>query len=154
MANVKPIPEGFHTVTPHLIIKGAAEAIDFYKKAFGAEEVCRMPGPGGVVMHAEIRIGDSTVMLADEFPDFGSVGPKTIGGSPVTVHLYVKDADAFYDKAVAAGAKATMPLADQFWGDRYGKLEDPFGHQWGIATHIEDLTPEEIEKRAAAAFGG
>ena len=154
MATVNPIPEGFHSVTPHLVIKGAAEAIDFYKKAFGAEEVCRMPGPGGVVMHAEIRIGDSTVMLADEFPDFGSVGPKTIGGSPVTVHLYVKDADAFYDKAVAAGAKATMPLADQFWGDRYGKLEDPFGHQWGIATHIEDLTPEEIEKRAAAAFGG
>ncbi len=144
----KPIPEGFHTVTPHLIIKGAAKALDFYKRAFGAEEVFNMPGPGGMVMHAEIRIGDSHVMLNDEFPDYGKFGPKPGGGSPVQIHLYVNDVDALVDRAVKAGAKLTMPVADMFWGDRYGQLEDPFGHIWSVATHKEDLTPEEIAERA------
>ena len=150
---VKPIPEGFRTVTPHLSLNGCAEAIEFYKKAFGAEEACRMPGPGGKIMHAEIRIGDSVLMLADEFPDMGSRGAQTIGGTPVTVHLYVTDVDATFDRAVKAGAKATMPVADMFWGDRYGRLEDPFGHHWSVGTHKEDLTPEEIGKRAQKAFG-
>ncbi len=147
----KAIPEGFHTVTPHLIIKGASEAIEFYKKAFGAEEVARMPGPGGTVMHAEIRIGDSPIMLNDEFPSFGKTGPKSIGGTPVTIHLYVNDVDALFDRAVKAGAKVTMPIADMFWGDRYGQIEDPFGHQWSLATHKEDVTPEECMRRAKAA---
>ncbi len=152
---VKPIPEGFSSVTPHLIIKDAAKAIDFYKKAFGAEEICRMPGPDGkTVMHAEIKIGNSHVMLADEFPEYGCVGPQTLKGSSVTIHLYVNDADKVYNQAVAAGAKATMPPTDMFWGDRYGKLEDPFGHNWSVATHIEDVSPEECAKRAAKAFAG
>ena len=147
----KPIPDGYHTITPHLIVKGAAEAIEFYKKAFGAEEVMRMPGPGGMVMHAELRIGDSHFMLNDEFPSFGKMGPKSIGGTPVTIHLYVTDVDALYGRAVKAGAKATMPIADMFWGDRYGQVEDPYGHQWSLATHKEDLTPEECMERAKAA---
>lgn len=152
---VSPVPEGFRTVTPHLIIKEAGKAIDFYKKAFGAEEIMRIPGPGGQsVMHAEIKIGDSFLMIADEFPDFGCLGPKSIGGTPVTVHLYVKDADAVYNQAVKAGATATMPLTDMFWGDRYGKLSDPFGHHWSVATHKEDVSPEECAKRMAAQFSG
>jgi uncharacterized glyoxalase superfamily protein PhnB len=154
MAN--PIPDGYHTITPHLVIKGAAEAIEFYKQAFGAEELCRMPMPGanGQVKlgHAELQIGDSRLFLADEFPDYGSVGPN--GSSPVSIHLYVTDADAVFDQAVAAGATVSMPLADQFWGDRYGKLIDPFGHHWSIATHLEDPTPEQMKERMAAAFGG
>ena len=141
-----PVPEGFHTMSPHLIVKGAAQAIDFYKKAFGAEEVMRMPGPDGkTVMHAELKIGNSMVMLADEFPDMGCRGPQSIGGSPVTLHLYVSDVDAAFNKAVKAGAKVTMPLADMFWGDRYGKLTDPFGHEWSVATHTRDLTPDQIQ---------
>jgi uncharacterized glyoxalase superfamily protein PhnB len=152
---VQPIPEGFHTITPHLIIKGAGQAIEFYKKAFDAEELFRMPGPDGKsVMHAEVKIGGSILMVADEFPDYGCLGPKSIGNSPVTIHLYVKDADAAYAKAVKAGATATMPLQDMFWGDRYGKLTDPFGHHWSIATHKEDVAPDECARRAAAAFGG
>ncbi len=152
---VNPIPEGFTSVTPHLIIKDAGKAIDFYKKAFGAEELFRMPGPDGkTVMHAEIKIGNSHVMLADEFPDYGCVGPQTLKGSPVTIHLYVENADASYKRAVDAGAKATMPLTDMFWGDRYGKIEDPFGHHWSIATHIEDVAPEECARRSAEAFAG
>ena len=147
----KPVPEGFHTVTPHLTMKNAGEAIEFYRKAFGAEEIARMPGPGGSVMHAEIRIGDSPIMLNDEFPEHGARGPKTIGGTPVSIHLYVNDVDALFDRAVKAGAKVTMPIADMFWGDRFGKLEDPFGHQWSIATHKEDVTPEECKERAKAA---
>ena len=147
----KPIPDGFHTVTPHLTMKNAGEAIEFYRKAFGAEEVARMPGPGGSVMHAEIRIGDSPIMLNDEFPEHGARGPKTIGGTPVSIHLYVNDVDALFDRAVKAGAKVTMPIADMFWGDRFGKLEDPFGHQWSLATHKEDVTPEECMERAKAA---
>ena len=147
----KPVPEGFHTVTPHLTVKNAGEAIEFYKKAFGAEEIARMPGPGGSVMHAEMRIGDSPIMLNDEFPEHGARGPKTIGGTPVSIHLYVNDVDALFDRAVKAGAKVTMPIADMFWGDRFGKLEDPFGHQWSMATHKEDVTAEECAQRAKAA---
>ena len=132
------IPQGMHSVTPHLVCAGAAKAIDFYKQSFGAHETARMPGPDGKLMHAAVRIGDSTVMLADEMPEWGSLGPKSLKGSPVTIHLYVDDVDSFVARAVKAGAKVTMPVADQFWGDRYGKLEDPFGHQWSVATHIRD----------------
>ncbi len=152
-AAAEPIPEGFRTVTPHLVIRNAAEAIEFYKKAFGAEELCRMPSPDGkTVMHAEIKIGDSVLMLCDEFPQMGAQSPQALGGSPVTVHLYVADVDQAYKRAVDAGATAAMPVQDMFWGDRYGKLTDPFGHHWSIATHTEDLAPEDIGKRAAEAF--
>lgn len=148
-----PIPEGFHSVNPHIIVQNAGEAIEFYKKAFGAEEIMRMPGPDGKsVMHAEIKIGNSIVMICDEFPDMGACSPKKIGGTPVTLHMYVNDADAVYDRAVKAGATATMPPQDMFWGDRYGKLTDPYGHNWSIATHMKDLTPEQIQEGAAAAF--
>ncbi len=152
MPQVKPIPEGMHTVTPDLVCKGAAEAIEFYKNAFNAAEMGRLPGPEGKLMHAMIRIGDSFVMLVDEFPEWGSLGPKTLKGSPVTIHLYVEDVDAFIERAVAAGAKITMPVADTFWGDRYGQLEDPFGHRWSVATHVRDMSPEEIEQAAAKAL--
>lgn len=148
MAKVKPVPDGFHTVTPHLVVKGAADAIEFYRRAFGAEEVARMPGQGGKLLYAEIRIGDSRIMLKDEFPEWGSKGPRANSPTPVTIHLYVDDADAVFQRAVAAGATITHPLADKFWGDRYGKLEDPFGHQWSIATRVEDLTAEQILERA------
>jgi PhnB protein len=153
MAKVRPIPEGHHTVTPHLVVEGAARAIDFYKKAFGAVEVARMPAPDGKrVMHAELKIGDSFVYLADAMPDMGGCkGPVPGAGSPVSLHLYVEDADALYNKAVSAGAKATMPLTDMFWGDRFGKLTDPFGHEWSIATHKEDVSPEEMKRRGEAA---
>lgn len=145
----KPIPEGFHTVTPYLVVKGAAQAIDFYKRAFGAEEVMRMPGPDGrTVMHAEIRIGDSMIMLADEWPGSGCDSPKTLGSTTATLHLYVQDVDAAFKRAADAGAEILMPVSDAFWGDRYGKIKDPFGHQWGLATHKEDLTPEELDRRA------
>src|SRR5712691_4662341 len=145
-ASVKPIPEGMHTVTPHLICAGAAEAIEFYKQAFGAVELSRMPGPDGKIMHASIRIGDSVIMLNDEMPDWGSFGPKSLKGSPVTIHLYVENADAVFEQAVGAGAKVTMPLDDMFWGDRYGKLEDPFGHHWSVGTHVREVSPEEMQK--------
>lgn len=148
----KAIPEGMHTVTPHLVIDGASDAIEFYKKAFGAVEASRLAGPEGKLMHASIRIGDSTLMLVDEAPQYGMLGPKTLRNSPVTVHLYVDDVDAVVAKAVAAGAKIIMPVADMFWGDRYGQLEDPFGHRWSVATHLRDLTPEQI--RAAMMSGG
>ena len=141
---VNPIPEGMHTVTPHLVCAGAAEAIAFYKKAFKATEITRLPGPGGKLMHAAIQIGDSRVMLVDEMPGWGTLGPKARGGASVTMHLSVKDVDAFAAKAVAAGAKVVMPIADQFWGDRYGVLEDPFGHHWSVATHVKDVTPDEM----------
>jgi uncharacterized glyoxalase superfamily protein PhnB len=149
---VKPIPDGMHTVTPHLVIRGAGEAIDFYKRAFGAIELNRAPGPGGTVMHAEIKIGDSVLFLGDEFPQFGSNSPLTYKGSPVTLNLYVEDVDAVFNRAVAAGAKVAMPLMNQFWGDRYGKLTDPFGHEWGLASHIEDVPPDEMKKRMAEAI--
>ncbi|NML60684.1 VOC family protein [Massilia sp. RP-1-19] len=148
--NVKPIPEGVHAVTPHLVCAGAAEAIEFYKKAFNAVEIHRMPGPGGKLMHGAIRIGDSMVMLADEFPEWGSKGPKTLGGTPVTIHLYVEDVDAVFAQAVSAGATPAMAVADMFWGDRYGMLIDPFGHSWSVATHIKDLTTEEMIEASKA----
>lgn len=150
--NVKPIPDGMHTITPHLVCNGAADAIKFYQKAFGAVEVTRLPGEVGKLMHAMIRIGDSAIMLVDEFPDWGMLGPMSLKGSPVTIHLYVEDVDATVERAVAAGAKITMPVEDMFWGDRYGRVEDPFGHHWSIATHIRDLSLEEIQ--AAAKAGG
>ena len=146
MAQVKPVPEGMHTVTPHLTCAGAADAIDFYKRAFNAQEMARMKGPDGKLMHGMIRIGDSALMLVDEYPDYGSFGPKSLKGSPVTIHLYVEDVDAFVQRAVDAGAKVTMPLADMFWGDRYCRLDDPFGHHWSVATHIRDATPEEMQE--------
>jgi len=153
MSQVKPIPDGMHTVTPHLVCAGAAEAIEFYKKAFGAVEMGRVPGPQGKLVHAMIRIGDSAVMLVDEFPEWGGFGPKSLKGSPVTIHLYVDNVDAAVDRAVAAGAKITMPVADMFWGDRYGTLEDPFGHHWSVATHVRDASPAEIEEGAKKACG-
>src|SRR5689334_796132 len=146
MPNVKPIPDDMHTVTPHLICAGAADAIEFYKKAFNAVEGGRLPGPDGRIMHAMIRIGGSAVMLVDEMPEWGALGPKSLKGSPVTIHLYVENVDAFAAQAVAAGAKITMPIADMFWGDRYGKLEDPFGHHWSVATHQRDVTPAEMQE--------
>lgn len=146
MPQVKPIPEGMHSVTPHLVCAGASAAIEFYKKAFGAEERGRMAGPDGRIMHAMLRIGDSPVMLVDEMPEWGSLGPKALKGTPVTLHLYVEDADAFVGRAAQAGAKVTMPVAEQFWGDRYGRIEDPFGHHWSVATHVRDVTQEEMKQ--------
>jgi PhnB protein len=147
---VKPIPEGYHSVTPYLILSGAGDAIAFYKKALGAEEVMRLADPGGKVHHAEISIGDSRVMLADEHPEIQALSPKSVGGSPVSIHLYVEDVDAAVERAMAAGAKLVRPVADQFYGDRVGGIEDPFGYRWFIATHKEDLTMDEIRRRAAA----
>jgi len=151
---VKPIPEGYGAVTPYLIVDGAARAIEFYKEAFGAEETFRMEGPGGRVGHAEIKIGDSHVMLADEHPEMGARGPRSFGGSPISLLLYVEDVDATVSRAVEAGAKLTRPVANQFYGDRTGGLEDPFGHAWYVATHVEDVSEEEMKKRAAAAHQG
>lgn len=148
----RAIPEGDRNVTPYLTVRGADKAIEFYKRAFGAEELLRMPGPGGAIIHAEIKVGDSKVFLSDEFPGMGCRSPETLGGSTASVHLYVEDVDAVFNRAVTAGAKVRMPVADMFWGDRYGKVVDPFGHEWGMATHKEDLTPEEIGQRAAAFF--
>lgn len=148
---VKPIPDGMHTVTPQLICAGAAEAIEFYTRAFNAVEVGRMPGPDGKLLHAMIRIGDSAIMLVDEFPELGAFGPKMPMGSPVNIHLYVPDIDSFFQQAVKAGAKVTMPPQDMFWGDRYGQLEDPFGHHWSVATHIRDVEPEEMAAAARRA---
>ena len=149
-AAVKPIPEGHHTVTPYRILSGASDAIAFYEKALGAEEVLRLADPGGKVHHAEISIGDSRVMLADEHPEIQALSPKTVGGSPVSIHLYVEDVDRAVERAVAAGAKLVRPVADQFYGDRVGGIEEPFGYRWFVATHEEDLTIEEIRRRAAA----
>jgi uncharacterized glyoxalase superfamily protein PhnB len=143
---VKPIPDDMHSITPHLVCAGAADAIEFYKKAFNATEAARLPGPDGKLMHAMIRIGGSAVMLVDEFPEWGSFGPKSLKGSPVTIHLYVNNVDAVVEQAVAAGAKIKMPVADMFWGDRYGQLEDPFGHRWSVATHVRDVSMEEAER--------
>jgi PhnB protein len=154
MSKAKPIPKGYHTATPYLIIKGAAKAIEFYKKAFGAAEMMRMTQPDGRVGHAEIKIGDSLIMLADEFPEMGARSPQSLGGSPVSILLYVQDVDALTSQAITAGAKVVRPVKDQFYGDRSGSLEDPFGHQWHIATHVEDVPPEEMKKRAAAAGRG
>jgi PhnB protein len=150
---IKRVPEGQHTITPHLVVKGASQAIEFYRQAFGAEEIRRVPARDGkTLMHAELKIGDSRLFLVDEFPEMGCQGPKSYGGSSVTIHLFVDDVDSFFKTALAAGAEERMPVADMFWGDRYGRLVDPFGHEWSVATHKEDLTPEELNKRAAAAF--
>ena len=146
MAKVKGVPDGMHTVTPHLVCADAGAAIDFYKKAFNATEMHRMPGPDGKLMHGCIKIGDSMVFLVDEMPQWGALGPKALKGSPVTIHLQVEDIDVFTKRATDAGAKVTMPVADMFWGDRYGQIEDPFGHRWSVATHIRDMSPEEMQK--------
>ena len=152
MANVKAIPEGYHSVTPYLVIDGAAAAIDYYKEAFGASELFRMDH-GGKIGHAEIKIGDSPIMLADEFPEMGHVGPKKLGGSPVGIMIYVDDVDTIYNRAIAKGGVEVKALQDQFYGDRSGTLKDPFGHLWTVATHKEDVSPEEMEKRMAAVKG-
>ncbi|HSA93293.1 MAG TPA: VOC family protein [Terriglobales bacterium] len=149
---VKAIPDGYHSITPYLVVRGAAKAIDYYQRAFGAKERFRMPGPGGSVAHAEIDIGDSVVMLSDENPEQGAVSPEALKGSPASVFLYVEDVDKTFAQAVKAGAKAVMPPEDMFWGDRFGKLIDPFGHNWALATHKEDVSPEEMEKRMAQMF--
>ena len=146
----KAIPDGYHSATPYLIVKGAADAIEFYKRAFGAVELFRMANPDGRIGHAEVRIGDSVIMLADEHPDMGYRSPRSLGGSAVSIMLYLEDVDAVFARALAAGARAQRPVADQFYGDRSGNLEDPFGHVWTIATHVEDVSPEEIERRLAA----
>jgi uncharacterized glyoxalase superfamily protein PhnB len=151
----KPIPHDMHSITPHLVCAGAAAAIDFYIKAFGAQDCGRLAAPDGKLMHAMIRIGDSALMLVDENLEWGMKGPKALGGSPVTIHLYVENVDEVFTRAVKAGAKVTMPLENTFWGDRYGKLEDPWGHQWSLATHIQDLSSEEIiEASKNACCGG
>lgn len=147
---VKAIPDGYYSLTPYLVIKGAAKAMEFYTKAFGAVETVRMPGPGGQVMHAEMKIGNSMLMLADENPERGHLSPATLGGAGSSVMLYTDDVDATFKKATAEGATVEMPPADMFWGDRMGNLTDPFGHKWAIATHKEDVSPEEMEKRMAA----
>ena len=151
MANVKPIPEGYHSVTPYLIINGAGDAIDFYKKAFGATELFRMPAPEGKIGHAEIKIGDSPIMLADESLEMGYKSATTLSGSPVSLMIYVEDVDKVYNQAIAAGGTEVKGVQDQFYGDRSGTLKDPYGHVWHIATHKEDVTPEEMDKRMAAA---
>src|SRR5438045_3682316 len=149
----KPIPDGYHTATPNITVKGADKAIEFYKKAFGAEEMVRFPGPGGHgIMHAEIKIGNSIIMLHDEFPGMGASSPLTLGGITGTVFLYVEDVDAVHAQAVAAGATVRVPVMDMFWGDRTGRVVDPFGHEWAIATHKEDVSPEEIGRRAKEFF--
>lgn len=147
---VKAIPDGYHTLTPYLVVKGAREAIAFYQKALGATELFSMPGPGGAVMHAELQVGTSRLMLAEENPQMGTKSPKTLGGSAVSVFIYTEDVDADIRRAEAAGATVTMPATDQFWGDRFGAFEDPFGHQWSVATHKEDVSPEEMASRMKA----
>lgn len=151
---VQPIPEDMHSLTPHLVCKDASAAIDYYERAFGATGAARMAGPDGKLMHGLVRIGDSALMLVDENPAWGMKGPTLLGGSPVTIHLYVKDVDAVYAKAIAEGGTAKMPPADMFWGDRYGVLIDPFGHSWSIATHIKDATPEEMQAAMKNMGGG
>lgn len=149
---VKPIPEGYHTVTPYLAVDDAAEAIEYYKNVFGAKERVRMEAPGGKVGHAELEIGDSLVMLSDALPQFSTRAPTELGGTSVSVFMYVEDVDAVVKQAVDAGATVTMEIADQFWGDRFGSVQDPFGHLWSIATHVEDVPPEEMAERAKAAL--
>jgi PhnB protein len=151
---VKSIPEGYHSITPYLIVRGGADAIEFYKKAFGAVELFRMPAPDGKIGHAEIKVGDSPIMLADEYPDLGYNGPQSTGGSPVSLMIYVDDVDTVFNQAVDAGATVKEALADKFYGDRMGTVIDPFGHRWHLATHKEDVSPEEMQRRAKAAHGG
>ena len=151
---IKPIPEGYHTLSAYLTVRGASDALEFYKKAFGATELCRLNMPDGKIAHGEFKIGDSIFMISDENPECGSTSPEALGGSPVTLHLYVTDADATFSDAIKAGATEKMPLANQFWGDRMGKVVDPFGHHWLIATHIEDVDPSEFQSRMEACFAG
>lgn len=146
--SVKPIPNGMHSLTPYLIVQDAPQAIEFYKRAFGAEEQQRVPGPDGRLLHARLKLGDSILMMSEEFPEFGSKGPLALGGSPVSLHLYVEDVDKAWARAVGAGCNITMPLEDTFWGDRFGSLRDPFGHLWSLASHIQDLTTEAIAEAA------
>jgi PhnB protein len=153
MAKVKPIPDGYPQVTPYLCIDGAAAAIEFYGEVLGTKERMRMPAPGGKVGHCELQLGDSVIMLADEFPEMGVRGPKSVGGTPVTISVYVDDVDNVFERAVKAGANALRPVEDQFYGDRAGQFEDPFGHRWSVATHVEDVPPDEMAKRAAAMGG-
>ena len=152
MNKVQAIPDGMHSLTPHLVCRDAAAAIDFYGRAFGAVERFRLPAPDGKLIHACVQIGDSLLFLVDEMPAMGALGPQALKGSPVTIHLQVEDADAVFARAMRAGATVTMPLADMFWGDRYGQVRDPFGHSWSIATHVRDLSPEQIRAAAAAAM--
>jgi PhnB protein len=154
MAKVKPIPDGYPQITPYLTIGGASAAIDYYGKVFGAKERVRMAEPDGKIGHAELEIGDSLIMLSDEYPDRGIISPRTIGGSPVTISIYVEDVDAVYDRAVESGAKALRPVENQFYGDRSGQFEDPFGHRWSVGTHVEDVSAEEMAKRAAQITEG
>jgi PhnB protein len=154
MANVKPIPDGYPQVTPYLCVDGASAAIDFYGKVLSASERMRMPSPGGKVGHAEIQVGDGVVMLSDEHPEMGILGPKSIGGTPVTISVYVDDVDAVFDRAMKEGATEVRAVEDQFYGDRAGQFEDPFGHRWSIATHVEDVPPDEMAKRAAQMMSG
>jgi PhnB protein len=149
---VKPIPDGYHAVTPYLVVHDAAGAIEFYQRAFGAKETMRMDGPPGKIAHAELKISDSMIMLSDEMPGSGARSPRSLGGSPVSIFLYVENVDTVFNRAVAAGAKADQPLADMFWGDRYGKLTDPFGHSWSLATHKEDVAPAEMARRSKEAM--
>ncbi len=148
----KPIPDGFHSITPSVVVANSKDAIEFYKKAFGANEIYQMPTPDGKTMHAMIQIGNSFVMMSDEFPEMGCKSPDTIGGTPVTLHLYVDDADKTFNQAIEAGAKVTMPLMDAFWGDRFGIVSDPFGHSWAIATHKQDISPEDMKKAGEEYF--
>lgn len=154
MAGVKPIPDGYPQVTPYLCVDGAAAAIDFYTKVLGATEKVRMGAPGGKIGHAELELGDSIVMLADEHPEMGFLGPKQVGGTPVTISVYVENVDEVFERAVSEGASAERPLENQFYGDRTGQFQDPFGHRWHVATHVEDVPPEEMQKRAAEAMAG
>lgn len=147
---VKAVPEDYHTITPYMTVRDAARAIDFYKQAFGATERNVMKAPDGKVMHAELMIGDSVFMLADEFPEYGALSPQSTGGAGMGLHIYTEDVDSAFDRAVKAGATVEMPVADMFWGDRYGKLADPFGHKWSVATHKRDMSPEEMEKEMMA----
>jgi PhnB protein len=154
MADVKPIPDGYPQVTPYLCVDGAKAAIEFYGKVFRARERMHMPGPGDTIGHAELELGDSLIMLADPFPEMGVRSPKEIGGTPVTISVYVDDVDAVFEAAVAAGATELRAVENQFYGDRSGQFEDPFGHRWSVATHVEDVPPDEMEKRAAEAMSG
>ena len=154
MADVKPIPDGYPQVTPYLCVDGAADAIKFYEKVLGAKERMHMPGPDGTIGHAEIELGDSIVMLSDEAPEMGARSPKTVGGTPVLISVYVEDVDAVFDAAIAEGATSIRAPENQFYGDRSGQFEDPFGHHWSVATHVEDVPPEEMEKRMAEVMGG
>jgi len=152
--SVKPIPEGYHSVTPYLIVRGAAAAIDYYTKAFGAKELFRFPAPDGKIGHAEIKIGDAPIMIADEYPDMGYNGPQSLGGSPVSLMIYVEDVDTVFNRAVESGGTVKEALQDKFYGDRIGTVVDPFGHIWHVATHKEDVSMEEMERRAKAAHAG